>query len=240
MTEIWKPVPGYKEWYEVSNHGRVRSWHSNDHRTENRRATEPRILSEGKSGKGYTKVVLCIPGQKKKGHLVHWLVAAAFISPRPEGYDINHKNGIKDDNRPENLEYVTRQENIRHKHHVLGKGRGSNAWRAKLTEEEVLEIVRLSKGGMTDREIGVKFGVTQHAVWRIVHGRNWSWLTGITGKPERRIGKLSKEEVLKAVELIEDGLSDKEIGETLGVDLGTIRHIRVGNTWSWLTGIKSA
>src|SRR6476619_6937137 len=97
--EIWRWIPGYKGLYEVSNRGRVRSYHR--HRLSN-----PHYMQAQKTIKGYMKINLRHSvNRSSKHHFVHGLVAAAFIGERPEGYTVNHINGIKDDNRPENLEY---------------------------------------------------------------------------------------------------------------------------------------
>src|SRR5690349_9031584 len=103
MTEeIWKDIPGYEDLYQVSNIGRVKSF---------KRGKEAvRVLSLKKSG--YLYVCLCNSINK---HLrVNRLVALAFI-PNPENKsDVNHKNGIKSDNRVENLEWNTPSENRQH------------------------------------------------------------------------------------------------------------------------------
>lgn len=68
--------------------------------------------------KGYKIVNLCLREDSRaivKNIYVHHLVAEAFVGPRPSPqHGINHKNGIKDDNRPENLEWATQGENVRH------------------------------------------------------------------------------------------------------------------------------
>ena len=102
--EIWKDVVGYEGIYQVSNLGRVKSLNYNHTGKE-----KVRKLDLGR--KGYYLVVLC-KGGKRKAHIVHRLVMLAFIGE--SDLQVNHKNGIKTDNRLENLEYCTASENIRH------------------------------------------------------------------------------------------------------------------------------
>lgn len=97
--EIFKPIPGYEN-YKVSNHGNIYSEISG------------RKLKPGRDSYGYMQVCLCKKGQKPLTSKVHRLVLSAFQGP--SDLDVNHKNGVKDDNNLENLEYCTRAENIRH------------------------------------------------------------------------------------------------------------------------------
>lgn len=53
---------------------------------------------------------------RSRDHKVHVLVMAAFIGPRPDGYEIDHKNTFTTDARLRNLEYVTKSENNKRKH----------------------------------------------------------------------------------------------------------------------------
>ena len=105
-TEIWHKCEVPYTRYEVSNQGRVRNAHTDQ-------VLRPRIIKEG-----YLIVDLYYKGQRKTCY-VHNLVATAFVEGWREGLQVNHKNGIKTDNRAENLEWVTASENNQHARDVL-------------------------------------------------------------------------------------------------------------------------
>lgn len=105
ILEYWRPVPGYDGLYEVSDQGSVRSL--NYHQTGKRRELKGRKVSVG-----YEQVILCRDGVQKN-KLVHRLVYEAFNGTIPEGLQIDHINGVKNDNRLVNLRCVTPRENIK-------------------------------------------------------------------------------------------------------------------------------
>lgn len=115
--EIWKDINGYNGLYQVSNNGNVKSLERmcrqfNGHCYCNRKVTE-KILKGRKDTKGYLQVELSKNGKQRK-YLVHKLVAMMFI-PNPHNKpQINHINGRKNDNRVDNLEWVTPSENVIH------------------------------------------------------------------------------------------------------------------------------
>ena len=97
--EIWKDIKGYPN-YQISNLGRI--WNC---RTQ-------RMLKPSVTPKGYCQINLVAINGKRKKELVHRLVALTFIE-NPNHYpEVNHINHIRNDNRVENLEWVTRKENI--------------------------------------------------------------------------------------------------------------------------------
>ena len=119
MIEEWRDVLGYEGVYQVSNCGRVK-------RVGSGQGTAEKILKPGNGsyrnaidGTAYQIVALCMDGHPKMKN-VHRLVAEAFI-PNPERKpQVNHINGKKDDNRAENLEWVTGSENCLHCARTLG------------------------------------------------------------------------------------------------------------------------
>ena len=105
-TEIWHKCEVPYTRYEVSNLGRVRNAHTG------------LVLRPRKLRYGYLEVKLSYKGLKKH-RKIHSLVATAFVEGWREGLQVNHKNGIKSDNRAENLEWVTASENNQHARDVL-------------------------------------------------------------------------------------------------------------------------
>lgn len=105
--EEFKPIPGY-EYYHVSNLGRILST----------KEGTVKIRKAGPDKNGYPRLYL-YNEKGRKMFKVHRLVALVFLG-HPGDKVVNHKNGIKTDNRIENLEYCTPSENNMHYYRVLG------------------------------------------------------------------------------------------------------------------------
>lgn len=160
VPETWRDIPDHPG-YQVSDRGQVRGLdrlilkHTRGgvlkHFT-----WKGRVLKQVNS-KGYRVVNLGSAGYPIG---VHRFVALAWIGPRPEGYCVNHKNGDKADNRPENLEYITSGQNVSHAHRTgLMKTRANGHGNAKLTGEQVAEI-RTLFGTQPTGVIAKQFGVS--------------------------------------------------------------------------------
>lgn len=103
MEEIWKDIKGYEGLYQVSNLGNVKSFYNSN----------IRLLKAGINSNKYFYVGL-IKDKKRTFILIHRLVAITFIPNTEKKPFVNHINGIKKDNRVENLEWCTQQENVKH------------------------------------------------------------------------------------------------------------------------------
>lgn len=115
-----------------------------------------------------------VSNTKKKFN--HVLVMEAFIGEKPKGHTVNHKNGIKTDNRLCNLEYVTESENMKHSYAILGRDRrpGERSSNAKLTNAQASEIRKLKNNGLSCREINNIFNfVGISTIRRVVYSKTY-------------------------------------------------------------------
>lgn len=114
----WMPVVGYEDSYIVSDEGIVMRTSYSDVANKSKNKL-PFEIKQREDKDGYLKCALSKNG-KTKYYFVHRLLAEAFIDNPLDLPQVNHKNGVKNDNRLENLEWVTASQNIRHRIDVLG------------------------------------------------------------------------------------------------------------------------
>lgn len=179
QEEIWKPVVGFEESYEVSNLGNIRSRDRYVEFVNNRVSRTIRRLFMSKLIKtqtdkdGYRMVVLTSADSGRKLTKVHRLVAQAFIENPECKPQVNHINGVKTDNRAENLEWVTNYEN---RVHAMNNGLhacGERQHNAKLTNSQVSEIKRRLYTGDANIDIARDFGVSHKRISAIKCGTVW-------------------------------------------------------------------
>lgn len=130
-----------------------------------------KYLSVRKGRAGYYLANLCI-GAKCKTISVHRYIAEYFI-PNPDNKPcVNHKNGIKTDNRVENLEWVTYKENSKHafENHLVNTLRGIETHNGRFTDEDIKRIRTEYANGLGSHYVfAKKYGVTRAAIQQILN-----------------------------------------------------------------------
>ena len=159
--EIWKDVNGYEGYYQISNMGRIKSFCRK----------KSLIMSQSLDSKGYFQIKL----KGRKSFLIHHLIMFSFVSDKPsKDHQVNHKNGIKTDNRIENLEWVTRSENMIHAYRLglnftNGK-KGIDHPLRKLNEKDILEI---RKSKLSNSELSKLYNVSFQTISKIKLRQRW-------------------------------------------------------------------
>lgn len=165
--ETWEKIKGYEGLYEISNYCRVKSCIKRGSRNE--------IEMKPQLNNGGYKVITLLKCDIKRQYFVHRLIAQAFIPNHENKPFINHINGIKTDNRIENLEWRTASENTQHAYDIgLEKKKiGELNGRCILKVSDVLEIKESIKHKHSLVELGLKYGVSSSAISNIKRGKTW-------------------------------------------------------------------
>lgn len=160
MIEEWKQIKDTN--YFVSNQSRVKS-------VKNGR---DKILKPFKSNhiNSYFQVALSIKGKVRKEYL-HRLVAIAFVPNPNNKSEVNHKNGVKTDNKLENLEWVSHRDNMKH---AKRTGLSPTKTYTKLLEEDIPRIRSLyATKRYYQKELAQMFGVSAGTINGVVNHNHW-------------------------------------------------------------------
>lgn len=169
-VEVWKPVVGYEEWYQVSNRGNVRR------HPEKRRPNSPDVLAPGKQISGHLNCNLCVNG-KSRVQRIHRMVAEAFLGPPPrDGMHVLHGDGNPENNAIENLRWGTPQENSDDRSRHGRVPFGSKHKSSVLTEHLVIEMRAVRRHlKWTYQKIATMYGVgSRRVIERACKGESWS------------------------------------------------------------------
>lgn len=181
MEEIWKDIPGYEGYYQVSNMGRIKSLERIVHYKPGSKSGNPhkchivreRILLQHIGDHGYYVVTLS-KGNERKLALVHRLIAIAFVrNQEPDTMkDINHKDGCRTNNDINNLEWCTRRYNVLH-------GYRSN----KHLPNNRKPVICIDTGDVfiSFADAARKHKISKSSIWRSIkygvksHGLRWAY-----------------------------------------------------------------
>ena len=177
-NENWKAVVGYEGFYEVSSLGKIRSVERmvdgrNAHGPHKRRQRSVLLKQTPAKRTGYLYACLCKDGEVSV-RTVHSIVCQAFHGPRGDGQECSHRNGVRTDNRAENLAWLSHLENMRHRDAHGTANKGEKAHQAKLTANDVHEIRRLRASGVSGTSLAKKYGVHYSTIYYAASGKNWS------------------------------------------------------------------
>ncbi len=156
-----KEIPGYFGYY-AGEDGFIYS---------NKSGVLRKLAVRRSSRHPYLMTGLYVEGRRKRIRL-HKLILNAFVGPRPIGFEARHLDGDCLNNKPNNLSWGTRLENVndKRKHGTIPVGERNG--RSKLTKGQVSEIINL-KGVMSTYRIAKIYGVGQTTISAIHSGRSW-------------------------------------------------------------------
>jgi hypothetical protein len=209
MDEQWRLIAGYNR-YECSNLGRIR-----DSKTDRIIFTFPNSRS------GY-RITCMVPDGRMKKKTVHTapLIAATWLGPRPQGFQIDHKDGDKLHEAIMNLEYVSQAENIQRSYdngqHPFQPGPDRY-----LTSEEYAQIKALwATRQHSQIQLGRMFGISNSGICKIVNGKTHP--RQYPGPNSYR--SMKPERLRQIVRLRAQGAGKKTIAKTIGLSLPTTRR----------------
>lgn len=179
LNEEWAAIEN--SYYCVSNYGRIKVVsHQRFHNINKTFYTTKEKLKKSctNNSKKYHRVQIFYKNGEKRIESCHRLVAIYFIDNPENKPQVNHKDGNKNNNYFENLEWVTNEENMKHRYEVLKSFiylKNNNCKFKKLNENQVLQIPSLLKTH-SKKQIAELFNVCPTTITEITNGRSWTYL----------------------------------------------------------------
>lgn len=169
-SELWMPIANYEGLYEVSNFGRIRSLARMVKSGANTmRPLQGKLMDLKVDKDGYLRVGLnkdC----KQKYFFVHRLVLLTFFGAAPQGFQTDHIDEDRTNNRLENLRWLSAKDNNLRRNGVI------------LTAEMVLEIRRKALEKTPHKQLAGSYSVGVKTIGDVVQNRSWDWVSEPTTK----------------------------------------------------------
>lgn len=172
--KVWGELPKY----EVGSNGTVYSLNYNN--SGKRKQIKSRLDADGH------EYVILVVNSKRHKRLVHRMVAICFIDNPGNKPQVNHKDGVRNNNDIENLEWVTSRENTLHGYRSNGRKPsekqiaqrkemfgGTNNPKAKLDFEQVLSLRKKRSSGTLVKHLAAEFGISVAQVSAIANNKFW-------------------------------------------------------------------
>lgn len=222
IDEQWNSVPDYELYYEVSNKGRIRSLPRKAKTANGERTVHGRVMKESVNTSGYSTIRLFKDGRGETV-MIHRLVALVFISNPDNKPQVNHKDFNRRNNNADNLEWTTRQENITHAKDAGRHQKGETHHKAKLTTQEILEIVEVfNAGGATTYSLAKTYKVDQKLISSILNKKHRvKELEGVDVKKKDYVGNRKK-----LAELVKEGKSNEEVAGILKMSITQVAGLK--------------
>lgn len=175
MKEKWKDIKQYEGLYQISNLGKVKRLGFSYNSPFQGKVIIPYKILQGSLKDGYQQIALFKNGVRELV-FIHRLVAIAFISNCEDKPFVNHKDSIRSNNKVDNLEWVTAKENSKHAHAsgTFTMPRGENTASTNLKNEDV-KYIKDNPDNLKQKEIALKFGISQGGVSKIQNNKNWKY-----------------------------------------------------------------
>jgi len=172
--EQWKDIINYEGFYKISNFGNVKSVDRYVNSKNGSKSLKIGRIKKAGVTNGY-RVVLLSKFNKEKGFGVHRLVAMHFIENIKNKPEVNHKDGNRLNNHVDNLEWCTSSENSKHSYEnkLQISRKGSDHHNAKISEKDVLEILKISSSGFCKKELAKRYNLSYGSIVRISNRSTW-------------------------------------------------------------------
>jgi hypothetical protein len=161
--ETWKRVPNFSKYF-VSDLGNVKSFMEHE---------DGLLLKTAVDACGYVRIRIFNDKGYRKTWKMHRLVLYAFLGDSE--LQVNHKNGVKSDNKLSNLEYCTKSENLKHAYRIgIASNKGERHPNSKIKDSDAIKMRELYGNNVTQKSLSELYNLSVQTVSNIVNNKTWT------------------------------------------------------------------